>query len=358
MSAPNAHRANPHWTTTASLQDIADWLRSKRRTVVLTHVKPDGDAIGSTLAIVRAINLAGASQSRSAEAWYFGPQPPFYSAIAKDTPARVLEHQSLPPAGAEEPDAILIVDTGSWSQLEPAAPWLKQRHDRTAIIDHHVQGDADVSARRHLDTTAAAAAQPAAELARIILSKRHLGALPPEVAEPCYLGLGTDTGWFKHSNVTPAVLRTAAELLEAGVNHSELFRLVEQQDSPTRLRLLARALASMELHDNGRICFFTMTRRDFEECNAEQGVASGFADYGQTLESTRVTAVFTESEPADSGNPITKVSLRSKNTPDSVDVNAAAKKLGGGGHVRAAGVRVNLPLSEAKKQILAALRAQ
>lgn len=369
---PQGHDNPKAWTTTTSLTEIAQWLRGKRRVVVLTHSKPDGDAVGSTVALVRAINLSRAqaagvgslgglgvppaSLDAGAEVWYFGPQPPWYRHVIQDTAARVLEHSCVPPADASEPDAIVILDTGSWSQVEPAEAWLRARHDRIAVIDHHVQGDPELSSRRFVETKAAAVCQPVAELCRIILGKRHLTNLPVEVAEALYLGIGTDTGWFKHSNVNPEVLRTSADLLEAGVRHFALYEQVEQQDRPARLKLLARALASLELHQDGRIATMMLTRKDFHECAAEQGDAGGFAEYAQALECTRVTAMLTESEPDTQGRAITKISLRSKNSADSPDVNVAAKNFGGGGHVRAAGARVNAPIGEVKARVVEVLK--
>lgn len=357
------------WTTNTTLAELAQWLRSKRRVVVLTHIKPDGDAVGSTLALVRALNLARAQAGKmgglgiapasaggGAEVWYFGPQPPWYSSVVKEGAVRVVEHSSVPPAGTTEPDAIVVVDTGSWTQLEPAIEWLKARQDRIAVIDHHVQGDAELSDRRFIDVKAAAVCQPVGELCRLLLGKRVLSELPLEIAEPLYLGIGTDTGWFRHSNVDPGVLRTAADLLETGVRHSELFEKMEQQDRPARLKLLARALTSLELHHGGRVATMMLTRKDFEECGAEQGDAGGFADYGQALESTRVTVMLTESEPDTQGRAITKISLRAKNSPDAPDVNQVAKLFGGGGHVRAAGARVNAPIGEVKKRVVEALK--
>ncbi len=340
------------WATNATLAEIARALKG-RRVVVLTHVRPDGDAIGSTLALTRALNSA---RPGSAEAWYFGPQPLWFKEVARDAPHRVLEHSTIPPPGAEaEPDVIAILDTGSWTQLEPAAGWLKPRADRTFIVDHHVQGDPGVSDRRHVDTAAAAACQPVSELCRLILGLTRAADLPRDIAEALYLGIATDTGWFKHSNVSARVLRDAADLLEAGVDHSELFRLVEQQDRPARLALLGRALVTLRLDAKGSIASMTLTKKDFEECGAAPGDSSGFADYAQTVGSVRVVAMLTEAEPDAQGRPVTKVSLRSKNTPDSPDVNRVAKLFGGGGHVRAAGARIQAEIGEARRRVVEAL---
>lgn len=349
------------YSSTTTLSEIAEWLKPKRRIVILTHVKPDGDAIGSTLALCRALNLSGFPAGNRAEIWYFGPQPHWYAGLSKSTPARICEHSAfpppLPPGADPEPDAIVITDTGSWQQLEPAAQWLKARRDRVAIIDHHVQGDPAITDRRFIDTTAAAVAQPVAELARLLLRKDSLAQLPPEVAEPAYLGIMTDTGWFRHSNVTPRVMRVAADLIEAGINHSALLMMIEQTDRPARLMLLSRALATLRLDDQGRIASMMLTKKDFTECDASQGDAGGFADFGQGLETTRVTAMLSESDPDAQGRPVTKISLRSKNSADSPDVNQVARQFEGGGHVRAAGARIQAPITEAREMIVRALKA-
>lgn len=340
------------WASTTTVSALAAWLRTQKRLVVLTHVKPDGDAVGSSLALVRAFN---ALKGGGAEAWYFGPQPPWYSAIHGGTPARVLEHQGFPPRDAPEPDAVVVIDTGSWKQLEPAIDWLKPRRERIAVVDHHATGNAEVGSRRLVEVSAAAACQIASELCRELLGKKRIAELPLDVATACYLGIATDTGWFRHSNVTPAVLRCAAELIEAGVDAAEIYRVIEQQDRPARVMLLGRALSTLRIDGGGRVASMVLTRKDFQECGAEQGDAGGFADYAQTIETVRVVAMLTESEPDASGGPVTKISLRSKSTPDSPDVNAVANQFDGGGHVRAAGARVAAPIGDVRERIVRAL---
>lgn len=343
------------WSTNTTLESIAAWLRMQRRTVVLTHSKPDGDAIGSTMAIVRTLNLIhkSALDAPAAEAWYFGPMPPFADKVLGDVPHRNFAYRSHP---GGEPDAIVIADTGSWTQLEQVKEWLAPRASRAALIDHHRHGDPDSASRRVVEPTAAAACQIVAELCRLMLQLPSVTKLPRAIAEACYMGMGTDTGWFRHSNVTPAVFRTAAELLEAGVDSAELYRIVEQSDREARVRLLARALSGLELFDGGRFALMGITRADFAEFHAEQGDAGGFADHAQNIESVRVVAMFTESEPDERGRPVTKVSLRSKDGTGGVDVNQVARRFDGGGHIRAAGARIPAPIGEAKRLVLAALR--
>jgi len=329
--------------------------------VVLTHVKPDGDAVGSSLALVRALNTPApwAAPDR-AQAWYFGPPPPWLRAIAGTTPIRLIDKEGIPEVDGL--DAVMVVDTGSWSQLEAVHEWLAPKRAITGLVDHHMQGDPEVAAMRHIATDSAAACQPVAELCRLILGAASLSGLPKNVAEPLYLGLATDTGWFRHSNVSRAVMTTAGDLLEAGADHVNLYQKTEQQETLSRLKLLGRALASLELHDEDRLAVMMLTKKDFAACSAQPGESGGFVDYSQTIPTVLVTCLLSEALPGDYGKsaageaantgPLTKVSLRSKPGENAVDVNIVAKALGGGGHIRAAGARAALTLEQTRAVVV------
>lgn len=350
------------WASTTSIADLATWLRGRRRVVVLTHLKPDGDAIGSTIAVTRAINLAAAARGTVLEPpatpWYAGPMPDWAADVIGATEHRVLTQADRPDHDRrEDPDAVLVLDTGAWTQLHEVREWLLPRREIAAVIDHHRQGDADVADRRVIQTAAAAACEPCAELCCALLGVPSPARLPVEVATPLYLGLATDTGWFRHSNVSPSVLRLAASLLEAGVDHAALYEAVEQRDRPSRLRLMARALGSMKFLQRERIAVMTLTLQDFHDCNAAPTDSSGFAELALTAGPVQVSVLITEAFVADRdpGGSVTKVSLRSKNGPASMDVNEVARKLGGGGHVRAAGAKVHADLAETTRRVIEAL---
>jgi phosphoesterase RecJ-like protein len=354
------------WTANASLEDIAARLRAARKVIVLTHVKPDGDAIGSTAALVRSLNKPTAwSRGARAEAWYMGPTPPWLADVISDTPHKLLADHG--PPDVEGVDAVAVLDTGSWSQLEAVHQWLGPRREMTVLVDHHVQGDAEVAAHRHIDTSAAAVCQPVAELCRLILNAPDRTKLPADVAEPLYLGLCTDTGWFRHSNVSRPVMLCAGDLLDAGANHVRLYQTLEQRESVSRLKLLSRALATLELHDNNRLAIMSLTKKDMAESGAQPGESGGFVDFGQSIASVEVTCILTEATASDYGQgnphadpkgPLTKISLRSKASGHEVDVNRIAKQLGGGGHVRAAGARTSQSIEDTKAAIIRLVQEQ
>lgn len=340
------------WATNTTLENLAAWLRTRTSVVVLTHSKPDGDAVGSTLAVARAIALAGKAAGVVATPWYAGPPPEWLADLAQPTTIRIIDHYGLP---QDEPDGVIVLDTGSWSQLHEVEAWLRERHGIAAVIDHHVHGDGDVAPRRFISTAAAAACEPAAELCRLLLGKARCEDLPREVAEPLYVGLATDTGWFRHSNVTPGVMRLAGSLVGAGVDHARLYSKVEQQYRSSRLRLMARALATLELLDGERVALMTLRQQDFHECHATPNDSGGFVEIPLSVRSVRVSVLMTEAYAPSAASPLSKVSMRSKDGDGAVDVNAVARRLGGGGHVRAAGAKLRVPMTEARKLVIEAL---
>ena len=357
-SPPAAH---PAWASTTDLPAIADWLRTKSNILLVTHNKPDGDAVGSALAVSRALRIA--LPAARVEVLFAGPvdhwahtlasDGEFHVAAADQPGTRATVNDTL--AGFD-PDAILIQDTGSRSQLDGVWPWIESRAADAAIIDHHRSGDPTIAERRVINTEWAAVCQASAELASLLLNAQSPTDLPREVARLAFLGLATDTGWFRHSNVTPETMRLAADLIAVGIDHPSLLALIELQDRPSRLRLKARALTNLELFDNDTLAIMTLREQDFRDAHADTTESGGFTDDALRVESVRAAALITEvpgSEP-----PRCKLSLRSKPGPDIIDVNQVAGVLGGGGHANAAGARVEGSLQDARDALLAAIRKQ
>ncbi len=337
------------YASNATARTIAAHLATARSIAVLTHTKPDGDAVGSTLAMARTLRALGKAVTLA----YAGPLPFWLPALAGDMPYTHISGGSA--VNLPEVDAIVICDTGSWAQLEEVAEWLSPRRDHACIIDHHRSGDADVAPRRLIDIHAASTCEPMAEVCTILLTFDSPAKLPLELASPLYVGLATDTGWFRHSNLRPGTLRLAAALLEAGVDHPAIYALIEQSDRPARIRLMARALASLELHAGEQVAVLTLMRKDFHDTRADPGDSGGFADMVLAIATVKVAAVFTEAFSPEGQGPITKVSFRSKEGPGAVDVNSIAGRFGGGGHIRAAGARIRGDLHTIRAAVITAL---
>ncbi len=334
------------WASTGTLDDVAATLRDASDVVILTHAKPDGDAVGSTLALARTL----AAMGKRATPVYLGPWPTRYDAIVAGTPT-IREADGWSDDDAlGDPDAVVIADTGSWSQVAAAAPFIRANADRAIVIDHHSHGDADIAPTRLIETNAAAAAEIVARLCMRLLGLDRPSELPLDVATPLYLGVATDTGWFRFPNTSAGTLRLAADLFEAGVDADRLHQISDQSDSPARLLLMRRALDSLRFLCDDRAAVMRLSREDFASAGATDDEAGGIIDLPKTVGATRVVALLTEVEPA-----LTKVSFRSKAGEPLIDVNLVAQRFGGGGHVHAAGARLESSLDAATERVTHAL---
>ncbi|MBX3402055.1 MAG: DHH family phosphoesterase [Phycisphaeraceae bacterium] len=340
----------PDWGSTHDARGIASRLSSARRAVVVTHGKPDGDAVGSTLAIARALALRGAW----AEVWYIGPVAPWVLELVGKVPRRVFEsgQAATGPGASDAYDTLVCVDTGTWSQLAEFKGWMPALADRAVLIDHHLHGDPDVASTRLVDTTCASCTQVLSPVVCDMLGLASPADLPHEIAEPLYLGLATDTGWFRYSNVTPETMRLAGDLLRAGVDHTRLYRIIEQQDQPARWKLLGRALSSLELFHGGRVAVQALRLSDFAQTGADRNDTTGFADMVLAVASVQASAVISESDQSTPDAPLCKISLRTKPGPDAIDANRVLGGLGGGGHARAAGAKVRASIDETRRRLL------
>jgi phosphoesterase RecJ-like protein len=325
---------------------IARRLESAGRTMITTHVKPDGDAVGSTLALARALHQRG----RQADVFWMGPVEPSLFQLTGDTPYHMVETQ---PPDAEY-DCIVITDTSAWSQLEPLAAWLRPRREKIMIIDHHAHGD-DLASLRIVDPTAAASAQVLVPV--LDEMKCELTGGIGGVAEALFLGLATDTGWFKYENASSEAFALAARLLACGVNKSRLYEIVEENFGPQRLALEARALASIEYACDGAVAIQTLRLEDFKAAGAKLEDLTGIVNDPMTVGAVRVSILLSQTEPG-----VTKISFRSKParlgrpSGEFVDVNRLAQQFGGGGHKHAAGARLKLDIDAAKAKVQIALQ--
>ncbi|MDH3585107.1 MAG: DHH family phosphoesterase [Phycisphaerae bacterium] len=229
------------YESTATLPEIAATLRAANCVVVTTHAKPDGDALGSLLALSRALEVLGKDVQR----WVMPPVPRSLKFLTEGV--QMHSHGGPEdPLPAPEPDAIVIVDTGAWTQLEPLRHWIEPRAERTIVLDHHLMG-ASFAPQRHIDPQAAAAAEVVAELIDV------LGCdYDATICRSLYVALATDTGWFRFSNTRPRTHELAARLLRGGVDHADLFSRLEQSERVQKLALMIRAMDSLKLVAGGR----------------------------------------------------------------------------------------------------------
>ena len=343
---------NFDYVSNASVAELAAAIRGARRLVVTSHAKPDGDALGSVLATVRCCRALGIA----AEGWLVGPFEPNLMRFADEGEIMCVDPESprLPGDGF---DLVAIVDTGAWSQLETMAPWLRARVERAIGFDHHARGDR-VAARRVVDAAWGSTTGLLSELVAELGVDPSFGADSRghgSVAEALWLGLATDTGFFRFPNAREREFALAARLVAAGVDKDRVHALIEQSNRPERLAIEARALASVAYLAGGAVATMAISRRDLDETGARPEELSGVVQLPMGVGAVRAVVFAVETEPG-----LVKLSFRSKPRDEAgrmLDVNEVAARFGGGGHVHAAGARIRGSLDEAMRQVVEAIRA-
>jgi bifunctional oligoribonuclease and PAP phosphatase NrnA len=316
-------------TQTTDLKAIADALRRHDRFLAVTHENPDGDALGSMLAVSLALRQLG----KDAVMYLPGetPLPREYAFMPLEDLVRE------PPADASE-RVLLAVDCAKEDRIGDEAALA--RAPLVLDIDHHHDntrfGDLNLIV---------ADASSTGEVLRDVFAE--LGVeLTPELAEPLYIALVTDTGRFQYANTTPKSLRLAAELVEAGADVHAVFQQVYESVEFAKLKLLARALGRAEVLEGGRIVVSHLLRTDFAEAGAAEPYSEGLIDYLRAVEGAEL-AVFIREQLH--GPHAYKGSLRS--SIDELDVSAIAHSFGGGGHRQAAGFSSDATLEEIVERI-------
>jgi phosphoesterase RecJ-like protein len=311
MSLPQTETKNP------DLVAVAEAIRSHDRFLVAAHENPDGDALGSILAMKLALEQLG----KDSVLYLSGiiPLPHEYSFMSLDGLSRT------PPEDAAE-RVVLALDCANERRIGPDGSLLENA-PLVVDIDHHHDnsrfGDVNLVVPDASST---------GEILYDLFAELGI-QLTPDMAEALYIALVTDTGRFQYTNTTPKALRMAAELVEAGANVHQVFQDVYENVAFAKIKLLARALDRAKVYEGGRLIVADLERGDFAAAGAEEPFAEGIIDYLRAVEGTELVALIRE--PPTQNGPTRRVSLRTR--AEGIDVSAIARKSGGGGHRQAAG---------------------
>lgn len=312
----------------ATLETAVGALKAARLVAVCAHVDPDGDAVGSTLGIMHALEAAGVA---CVAVLANGDHAPSTYAFLPGT-----ERYRTATSLAEKPDVILALDSPDPARLGDAQ-LLLETATTVITVDHHpdnrAYGDINI-----VDQSAAATATLLWDLLPT------LGIAADAVIATCfYTALMTDTGRFSYSNATPAAFRTAAELIEAGANANALYTQVYENRSPGVLLLAARVVGRLTLANGGTVAYSWVTDADLTETGALPEETENLIDEIRVLGGIDAVALLKVHDG------FVKGSLRAKG---GADVGAVARALGGGGHTAAAGFTVQGDLVAALTALL------
>lgn len=312
-------------------REVAERIRAGRNFLITSHRNPDGDALGSGLALQGLLRKMGKS-ARVVVRDGFGK--PLYNIPGAE---EVTISDTLPPDYPSAYDAVFTMECPEVERSGyPVLP------GPVVNIDHHL-GNTMYGEINYLDVDAPSVGEMVMQL-----NRHHLRLpLDREVAIAMYVSLSTDTGFFRYHNTTLRAFEAAAELVRAGVVPGDVSLWINESVTPGSIKLLGLCLTTLALHEQGRIATTELPRRFFIEAEATPEDTEGIVNYGRNIEGVMISALLKEGENG------TRVSLRAK---PGYDVQQIAAMFGGGGHAAASGCTIPLPLGEAKAKLLGLLR--
>jgi phosphoesterase RecJ-like protein len=310
-----ALRDTPATHGSAARDRIRDEILHRQRFLLTSHSRPDGDSIGSQLAMAFALRALG----KEAVIVNRDPAPAHYLEFP-GVREIIIADRVDPDLG--DFDALIVMECGDLARTGVAG----LERFFAINIDHHI-GNAMFGALNWFDETASACGELVYDLVMA------LGVpLSEEIATHVYLAILTDTGSFHHSNISPRTFEICRRCVEAGVNPAAMARRVFDSNSYGKLKLIGAMLNAMQLVDSGRLAVLRLDQQMLEEAGSTLNDTEGIINLPLTAREIHAVAFFKALEPG-----LVRVSLRSKYD---VDVRAVAVKYGGGGHTNAAGFNV------------------
>jgi len=313
------------------IRQIAEIIQKGRTFLVTSHVRLDGDAVGSELALYEALKSLGKeavvyNQDRTPQMYAFLPD------------AGVIVNRLGPLDGF---DAVFVLDCSEIERMGEEAPRIAGIR-RIVNIDHHISNDR----YGHLTLTDPEASSTGEMIFRLIDGMEI--ELTRDMAVNLYTAILTDTGAFRYSNTGPQTFAVAGRLLEKGADPAWIAQMVYETFPAVKIRLLGRALSTLEFDWQGRIGAVTVSKKMLEDAGAQWEHTEGFVEYPRSIEGVQVAAFFSEISEG-----LYKVSLRSKGR---FSVEEVARKFGGGGHINAAACRMQGDYDAVKRRLFDAIK--
>ena len=326
------------------MQNTIDWQRfaeivcSASKIILTIHQRPDGDCIGSALAMRRILLHLGK------EVRIIAPHKTPSSLAFLDPHHCIVSLENLTEEDTrwcQTADLFFVLDTSSWAQLGEMATFFRESTAKKIVLDHHIKGN-DIGAEKFIDPNAEATGTLVVQAANV------LGVLiSAEIAQPIFVALATDTGWFRFSSVTAETFRTAGKLADTGVHPDEMYRELYEQESLGRIRLVGRTLSKTESYLDGQFLLSWILLEDFEAAGARSSDSEDIINMLLQVQGCKMAVLISELK-----DKTFKVSFRSR---CSIDCSILAAQFGGGGHKKAAGAYLSFPFDQAKQVLIAAV---
>lgn len=318
--------------------DVAEKIKQHNRFVLTTHVHPDGDGLGSELALAVFLKKLG----KEVAVINNDPIPETLEFLDPDGCIRVY-HPDRDQATLSETEVLFILDTAEgWNRLGKLGEAAREIAATSICIDHHPD-DGAFADMAVIDPTAGATAELVCDLIHSLN-----GVLTFDMALPLYVAILADTGSFRFGKTSPRTHRIAAQLLEAGVIPHQVYSQLYEQRPLGHLHLQSQLLANLTMALGGRLAWSKITQEMLHRYNVDRRDVTYLVDLGLSVAGVEVSILFSETPDGK-----VRLNLRSKGR---LAVHDIAQQLGGGGHPFAAGAWVDGPLDEAIEQVLEKVR--
>lgn len=316
---------------------VVERIRGARRVLAVGHENPDGDTLGATLGVVRIIESMGGQ----ADPVCTDPVPPLYDFLDG------IERFRTDPDPSPDYDLFVASDCATLERIGAVGERHRALFERLprVVIDHHASNDA-MGEADWIEPASAATCEMVTLLALRLGVPLDAGG--GALAAVLMTGIVMDTATFAHPNTTPRTLAVAAALVEAGAPLSEISRRLYRTKPPSQLRLFGRVLERLETYDQGRVVASTLLDADLAATDTKPAHSEGIIDMLAQADAAEVAIMFKEAAEG------TRISVRTK--PGGVDATVLTGLFGGGGHARAAGATVPLPVQRARDAVLVEAR--
>ncbi|MBX2819916.1 MAG: bifunctional oligoribonuclease/PAP phosphatase NrnA [Rhodothermaceae bacterium] len=310
-------------------------LLSKQRIFITTHIRPDGDAIGSQLSLGLFLESLG-KEVVMINSDHIPDNLSWMPAVEKvKTFDKSLKQREL----IDQADLIVVVDTNALDRIGDLAPVVKTSNAPKFLIDHHTNPETWFS-----ETYARVSAASTAELIYELIASHNPDLITPTIATALYVGIVTDTGSFRYSAVVPELHRVVADILERGeLSPTPIHVALYDNRSLSSLRLLSRALATITLKYEEQLGYMIIPQKLLRDLQADSDETDGFVNYALSIRTVKVALLFLETAKG------TKVSFRSKGD---AAVNTWAQSFGGGGHKNASGAFLRKSLESTISEVV------
>lgn len=315
------------------LNHIVDKIKSSKKIGITFHASPDGDSLGSALALMLGLRKI----DKNVYIICNDEIPDIYTFL----PCKE-DIVNASSSAAPNTDCVIVLDCGNSPRISGNLS-LNNRNFTLINIDHHISND-KYGDLNYISVNSAAVGEIVYELLSLLSI-----TIDEDIAVCIYTSIVSDTGGFRHSNTTSRTLRIAGSLMDIGINHSEIFRLIFQNVKFERVKLYGKVINSMYLLKDKKICIMKLTKEMLDEIGIEASDTSDIISIGVNIDTVEVTILLKETSEG------IKVSLRSKSI---VDVRKIAEGFGGGGHIRASGLVINKSIDEAEQLIIKAIEKE